>query len=436
MNTTKKDLWQSLLKLTLGNESATEAAASPEASRLPEVIADKLGEIVEAFRQNNCDKERLAQELLSCYNYLNIAFTSTVSIARCKEVHQAIQLLVDEMTQAIDSHYGYYWGTFAGEFSALRRQADAEKDAILIAQTIQDPHGADDFFQRNKQALRAMADDDAAVQIKMIDYHGTYNLDYEGRGNVLALRLVGDDQQLDSLGTLFFVRTSEREPFIAMEMNFAGSLARMGSAVLGNIIYAQKINQVYLQTIMSLVKAMEAKDEYTSGHSVRVAEMACELGGRIGLDSKQMEHLDWAGRLHDIGKIGIRDDVLHKAGKLTEEEFAHIKTHPLKSYIVLEPLEALQDILAAVRHHHEHFDGSGYPDGMAGTDIPLLARILQVADVWDALTSTRSYREAMSSGTAMEIMRQEAGTTMDPELVAWFLEMMTEQTVPCGERSS
>jgi len=436
MNTTKKDLWQSLLKLALGNESATEAAASPEASRLPEVIADRLDEIVEAFEQNNCDKDRLAQELLSCYNYLNIAFTSTVSIARCKEVHQAIQLLVDEMAQAIESHYGYYWGTFAGEFSALRRRADAEKNAILIAKTIPDPHGADNFFQRNKQALQAMADDDAAVQIKMIDYHGTYNLDYEGRGNVLALHLVGDDQQLASLGTLFFVRTNEQEPFIAMEMNLAGSLARMGSAVLGNIIYAQKINQVYLQTIMSLVKAMEAKDEYTSGHSARVAEMACALGGRIGLDSKQMEHLDWAGQLHDIGKIGIRDDVLCKAGKLTEEEFAHIKTHPLKSYIVLEPLEALQDILAAVRHHHEHFDGSGYPDGLAGTDIPLLARVLQVADVWDALTSTRSYREAMSSDTAMEIMRREAGTTMDPELVAWFLEMMTEQTVPDGERSS
>jgi HD-GYP domain-containing protein (c-di-GMP phosphodiesterase class II) len=174
---------------------------------------------------------------------------------------------------------------------------------------------------------------------------------------------------------------------------------------------------------------MEAKDEYTSGHSTRVSEMACRLAKHIGRSEKEIKQLEWAGLLHDVGKIGIRDEVLGKTDKLTEEEFDHIKTHSVMSYKVLEPLDILRDILPAARHHHEHYDGSGYPDGLIGQEIPLLARILQIADVWDALTSTRSYRKAMTEEKAEQIMREEAGTTMDPDLVESFLIMRRKEEV-------
>ena len=190
----------------------------------------------------------------------------------------------------------------------------------------------------------------------------------------------------------------------------------------------EKINQSFLQTISSLALAMEAKDAYTSGHSTRVAQMAASLGRKLGLDQTQIQRLEWAGYLHDIGKIGIRDDILNKPGKLTEEEFEHIKTHPVLSYRVLQPVQALKCVLPAVKHHHEHYDGSGYPDGLTAEEIPLHARILKVADVWDALTTTRSYRQAMSKEQAIQILKQEVGKTMDPFITLKLLEIIKSES--------
>ncbi len=187
---------------------------------------------------------------------------------------------------------------------------------------------------------------------------------------------------------------------------------------------SQKLETAYRQTISSLVRAMEAKDEYTSGHSERVAYYACKLGEFIQLDPLEMQLLQWAGRVHDIGKIGIPDAILLKKGKLTDWEFEQIKTHPLKGYKVLEPVDALEGILLAVKYHHEHYDGSGYPDRLQGEESPLLARIIQIADVWDALTTKRPYRDSMSNHEAKQIMIKEAGTTMDPRLVTAFLDSL------------
>ncbi len=410
---------------------------------LPDGISEKLDEIIHIFKSIGSEKEELAGELLSSYNHLNTAFDATIAVAGNKNIQQAIQTLIDEISHAVDSNYCYYFGALADKFP--QRPDEKIEPGMVIAgtRTPEEWKKAHKFYRKYKTELNEMSTVENELQVRMIDYQGTPDLDHEGRGNVLAIHLnsieseparnqsqaLNQPWQMAKLGTLIFVRNSGKEPFQAVEMNLAGMLARMGSAVLGNIIYADKMQQLFLETITSLVRAMEAKDEYTSGHSTRVAEMACALARYNNLNETEVKQLKWAGQLHDIGKIGIRDDVLRKTGKLTEEEFAHIKTHPVLSHKVLEPLEALQGILAAVRHHHEHYDGGGYPDGLAGEDIPLRARILQIADVWDALTSTRSYRGAMSPKEAKKIMRAEAGTTMDPKLVADFLEMLADQGI-------
>src|SRR5262249_19517059 len=155
----------------------------------------------------------------------------------------------------------------------------------------------------------------------------------------------------------------------------------------------RRLERSALETVCALATVIEARDPYTSGHSERVAWLARMTGELLGLSAADVQELEWAGRLHDVGKIGIAERSLNKIEKLTDIELEQIKQHPRLSYEMLRPVSSLgASLLEAVLHHHEDYDGGGYPDGMAGEAIPLGARILRVVDVFDALTSTRPYR--------------------------------------------
>ena len=184
-----------------------------------------------------------------------------------------------------------------------------------------------------------------------------------------------------------------------------------------------QLRHLFLNTIQSLVHTLEAKDKYTEGHSRRVARMAVSIAERLHFTETQLERIHLAAILHDIGKIGVRETCLNKPGKLTPAEFDEIKQHPLISERILKPIEALEDILADIRHHHERFDGTGYPSGLAGEAIPLVSRILTVADSYDAMTSDRPYRKALSVAETLAELRRNAGTQFDPELVTIFLSI-------------
>ncbi len=163
----------------------------------------------------------------------------------------------------------------------------------------------------------------------------------------------------------------------------------------------------------SLTAAIDAKDAYTYGHSERVARAAVELGRELGLREDELSDIYLAGLLHDIGKIGIRDDVLTKRGPLTDEEFKHIQQHVVIGHRILADLHAIEHLLPGVLYHHERYDGAGYPEGLKGDAIPLLARILAVADSFDAMNTSRPYRTAMPPQRVDEILRQGAGTQWD-----------------------
>lgn len=175
------------------------------------------------------------------------------------------------------------------------------------------------------------------------------------------------------------------------------------------------------RTLASLVQAIEAKDTFTSNHSCKVSKYAELLARAAGLDEPEIQEVAYGGLLHDIGKIGVPDEIINKPGKLTDDEFRIIKSHPVIGDRIIAPLEGAEMLHPPVRFHHEHWDGSGYPDGLAGEDIPLIARIITVSDVFEALTSDRPYRKRMSLETAVGILRDESGTTMDPRLVDIFL---------------
>jgi len=183
------------------------------------------------------------------------------------------------------------------------------------------------------------------------------------------------------------------------------------------------LREVYADTLRGLIAAIEAKDPYTRGHSERVSEYATALAREMRLQPAQMESLEFAALLHDLGKIGVKGKILRKKGKLTEEEFGSIRMHPDIGAEIIESVSFLRGSVPAILHHHERFDGKGYQSGLVGESIPLEARILAVVDSYDAMISRRPYRSALSSEDAREELRRASGTQFDPRVVSVFMSM-------------
>lgn len=180
------------------------------------------------------------------------------------------------------------------------------------------------------------------------------------------------------------------------------------------------LKQSYYDTINVLMKALDAKDKYTAGHSQSVERIAALLSRELGLSESHIERIRIAALLHDIGKIGVKEEVLNKPGKLTDEEMNLIREHPVKGYEILSEVPSLKDVALWVRYHHEWYNGSGYPDGLKGEEIPLEAQILSLADVFDALVSDRPYRDAFSQEEAYKIILDHEGTQFSPKLIDAF----------------
>ncbi len=172
--------------------------------------------------------------------------------------------------------------------------------------------------------------------------------------------------------------------------------------------------RISVATLDALVNALEAKDPYLRGHSARVADLSASVTAQLGCDDALIEAVRTAGRLHDIGKIGIREEVLNKQGPLTDEEYAHVKQHVVVGAHILAPLVHLKDVIAYVRSHHERWDGFGYPDRLVGEQIPLGGRIIAAVEIYDALTTSRPYQEKMPPEIAVERLRDLVGTVLDP----------------------
>ncbi len=183
---------------------------------------------------------------------------------------------------------------------------------------------------------------------------------------------------------------------------------------------AKSIHTLFLHAITALAYALEAKDRYTNGHSQRVAETCVVIAGELGLKRHIIKKIMLGGLIHDIGKIGVRESVLNKPGGLTDEEYQHIKSHCEIGEHILSPVVEDEEILQIVRHHHERYDGTGYPDGLCGEQIALGARILAVADTYDAMISERPYRKTISAETACLEIECSSGTQLDPEVITAF----------------
>jgi HD-GYP domain-containing protein (c-di-GMP phosphodiesterase class II) len=223
------------------------------------------------------------------------------------------------------------------------------------------------------------------------------------------------------IGVLEVLNKVDGSEFTEQDLETLVSVASTAAIAIENTRLHHSLKQECKSTIKALAAAIDAKDPYTSGHSQHVMEYALLAGASLSLSSQDLEVLEYAGILHDVGKIGIPDSILGKPGKLTEDEYGIIKRHPVISASILDGVQFLEAARTLVLYHHERYDGRGYPDGLKGEEIPLGARILAVADSFDAITSSRPYRAAMSAQEAIDELHRCTGTQFCPVAVQAFL---------------
>jgi putative nucleotidyltransferase with HDIG domain len=207
------------------------------------------------------------------------------------------------------------------------------------------------------------------------------------------------------------------------DLYYLAFMSQNAANAIENLALYENIYENLFATLYAFVNALEARDPYTQQHSSRVTSLSIVMGKALGCASEELDVLNFAGHLHDIGKIGIRDDILLKPGKLTDEEFKKIKEHPVIGANIMAQLGLWERERQIIRGHHERFDGTGYPDGLKGEDIPFLARIMSVADVYDAISSDRAYRKKMEESQVLEIIQGGSGTQFDPHIIKIFLEL-------------
>ncbi len=238
-----------------------------------------------------------------------------------------------------------------------------------------------------------------------------------------------------TLGVIAVLRDGVAKPFTEDDEVVLANISSQVAVAIENYRLNLDIERTYLETVMALALAVEAKDAYSAGHSKRVSFYSTTIADAMHADEDTKKILKDAGLLHDVGKIGIKDDVLQKAERLTPEELELMRQHPVIGEAILKPLRSLGRVAEVVRHHHEAYDGSGYPSGLKGAHIPFAVRILTVADTYDAMVTDRPYRKRLTLQQAVEELRNGAGKQFDPAVVEAFLKLLEEKAERFAEHS-
>jgi len=366
---------------------------------LEEVFAAVLDQVTQVFREH----QGMADEVLRVYEHVGVVFDLTPRLLSLRSENEVVTLLVESLKSIFQETL---FGVVDGESCELRL-VDSDVDAI--------PNWAEEAV------IKSLSGHKVLVANEMDDSENPLDRCPLPADQVLVAPLFAG---MDPVCALVMLRAEGTRGWESGDMLLVDSLSSFCGDVIRNFRLLRELQQMSMDTVRTLVSAVDQKDPYTSGHSNRVGYYAKLLAMEIGFDCESLDTLEWSALLHDVGKIGIRDSVLKKPGKLTPEEFEHIKEHPLRGYEVVRENPHMRDAVDGVLHHHERYDGGGYPMGLRGEEIPLQARIIQVADIFDALTTTRSYRDAFSWRRAMEILEEEEGTVVDPNLGKTFRSLL------------
>jgi HD-GYP domain-containing protein (c-di-GMP phosphodiesterase class II) len=363
-----------------------------------------MHEDLQAYAKGQTALESFTTQLSESYETINTVYEIGRSMSGLDEPDRFVELLIDRVRSTL----GFGW-------TAVVLTAETESEAPTTF--VSGAPACDELVLRS--AIDSVEHDASFDRCTI----GTIGPEFpEALGPQLVVRSLGREGK--HFGLLAAGSKGGIDPQISSyETLLLEASGGFLTAFLENVDLYEDQRRTFMGTVQAMTAAIDAKDRYTRGHSERVAYLSREIAKAIGLDENECERIHVSGLVHDVGKIGVAEKVLCKPGRLTDDEFAQIREHPVIGRRILEGIPALQDILPGVTHHHERIDGRGYPDGLAGLEIPLMARIIGVADTFDAMSSTRSYRPAMNRDQVLEEMRRSAGTQLDETLVEAFLTL-------------
>lgn len=362
--------------------------------RLEDEIEDLSAEIVRVYEELSLIYS-LSSKLGSDLDINSICQQVVEEISKVLDAHTIIILLLDEMSGMLSVQSST--GLDSGRVSSIDFDCAAEPFALLLARKT------------------------ATVITEQI-INNPFPIPLKG---ALCVPLVTDSRTIGLL--IAQDKTTEKE-FHTPEMKLIDALSGEIAGAIKKAQLYERINRLFISIVEALASAIDAKDPYTYGHSRRVAQISSEICKEIGMTSADINSIKLAALLHDIGKIGTPEYILQKPGRLEPEEMEKIKEHPQQGAEILSAIDELKDVVAWIMSHHERYDGKGYPANIIADKIPLPARIISIADSFDAMTSERPYRKAMDPAKALDIMADDAGTQFDPDLFKAFKSVFIQKS--------
>lgn len=383
-------------------------------------MPEKLGsELKEKVALERSDLMELPQEFQTIENYRRIQ-QDLATIYRVgnlisgePDIEKLYDRILDAVFLVVNAHRGFLI-LRDSRTDTMKSVAERETDALASTETRPTFSSTivNECFQDGTSIVRANAMTDAqygtAESVIFQDIHSVVCVPIETTEGII--------------GVIYADMIGESEAFAKHDLELLAAVATQAGVAIQRVQLADRLRQLLSGTVRALVATIEAKDEYTRGHSERVTVYACQVGRAMGLDESEIRTLELAGFLHDVGKIGVPERILRKPGILTAEEYKVVQQHPTLGEAIVRNIEGAEGIARSVRHHHERWDGKGYPDGLAESNIPLLARILAIADTFDAMSSPRSYRDAINSKAVLDEIRRTSGKQFDPTVAEAFLK--------------
>lgn len=363
------------------------------------------------------DKIRLAEENLQLKEQITLLKLSE-AVSSSLSLNEVLSILVDAAKNEVDADAVELLFRPPGSQDFSRRLAVG--NVAELARTFADPIALEKSL-RSGQSLQLRGEELTALVAP------------DARGQVGSSLSVPLMRGGSVLGVLNAYSRSDRRAFRPREEKALIVLGDRAATSLENALLYADLESSFRETIQSLALALEAKDSYTHGHSESVTRLCVAIAAEMGCTDLFKDTIRQAGVLHDIGKIGISSTILNKPGKLTPEEYETIKSHPRMGKRILEHISFLRDVVPIVYHHHERHDGMGYPLGLKGDEIPLGARVMAVADTYDAMTSDRPYRTGLGHEKAVSELIRCSGTQFDPDSVEAFVDMCAKNGVPCAK---
>ena len=359
--------------------------------------------------QLNDEVDNLSECLDETFEEISLLHEVAQHLKISETPEQLGQLCLDRISTLIEAETNIIWFEAQDNTSQFLSDSQTDFDELKLARLVAQFDG----FHWDKPLVINQVES-SLLSLEFPDLHN--------------LVLVPVSDGINSFGWILSCNLLKSEEYGTIQASLLNSVASFLGTHLRNIdLYAQQ-EELMLSFVKSFISTLDAKDPYTRGHSERVALIAQQLAKQLGYSGEFIQDIYLSGLLHDIGKIGVDDGILRKEGKLTDEEFSQIQKHPMIGYKILTGIKKLKNILPGIRNHHEQIDGRGYPDGLRGSDIPLMARIIAVADAYDAMGSDRPYRNGMPLERLENIFREGKGLQWDSDVIDAYFEIRDELT--------